>query len=1065
MADRGLSAGVITALGAETVEFYHLVRIDFSTPLYYTTAPYDIDYGGNTYLSTDILGDIPAFTESLKIKPTTLKFKMSGVSTAVHAITLSNAYKNSDFYIYLHEVSTGTATQMFKGSIDSFETTEGDSKSDVIWTVANHWSDWEAVNGRYLTDANQQLLFSSDLGLEFATTTPPLIDWWGNTQGYIYNSWYNADQAGTKSYTTTLFDYTTKLNAMIMAYKELDFDESGDGKLKLQVLYGQDIVQGIPVFRGISGASNEYLWVVYALAEGECEDLIDITFDGKSYKDAELSPYITMVKATNWHSGSDTQTVDTTLNADTYLTQWTSAHRLRGICYCAIRYTFNATVWSGGEPQPIFELKGKKILDPRTSTTAYSTNSALVSYDYILNSTYGKSLISADTDDFNAGATYCETLETNHNGGRGGTPASINLFDFNGVLQTSNSIKKNVEAILFTMRASLPWVNGKYKLVIERDDDSGTFEIDSNNFKGSINVKHGTQKAMLNTLTYGFTDAANNYEDAQIIEESSSYLTEDNNRVHKKAIKNLFEKDRYRATNRTSTILKRSRSQTTVVCNMSNAVALRLEPGDIANMTLSTRSWSSKPFRIEEMTITKDLDIKLKLREFVSTDYDWSVPAETDPAANDSLLDPFTVVAPTSLVLTSGTAVLFLNEDGTIISQIKVEFTASVDAYVTGYNIYTKKPSDATKVLYARIDSRDKTDLLISPVEDGILYEITVIAVNALGIESSSLVGAETVVGKTAAPENVTGFVVAQNGGVVVLKWDQVSDLDLAGYEIRYGKAGETSWASASPLTSVTRGTNVTSADIPPGDWDIYIKAVDTTGNYSTTETSTSITITTTLDTIAQNEQSPDFSGTLVNFVKHHTGKLAPKSQNLASADGWDTFDIFVINPYQICTYEAAEIDIGFDDVARVWGSIESSLGFDEIGVANPALSIDYKLASGSYDGFEDWSIGDVELRYCKHKLTLDTDIGVAYISGFLPTVDQLEHTQKATNVALVSGVNTVTFSNAFHVAPFVKVEVVGSTAIFSVIDNITTTTFDVRLFTSAGAATAGTINYEASGI
>ena len=45
MANRGLSAGAITALGAETVEFYNLLRIDFSTPLYYTDAPYDIDYG------------------------------------------------------------------------------------------------------------------------------------------------------------------------------------------------------------------------------------------------------------------------------------------------------------------------------------------------------------------------------------------------------------------------------------------------------------------------------------------------------------------------------------------------------------------------------------------------------------------------------------------------------------------------------------------------------------------------------------------------------------------------------------------------------------------------------------------------------------------------------------------------------------------------------------------------------------------------------------------------------------------------------------------------------------
>jgi len=119
----------------------------------------------------------------------------------------------------------------------------------------------------------------------------------------------------------------------------------------------------------------------------------------------------------------------------------------------------------------------------------------------------------------------------------------------------------------------------------------------------------------------------------------------------------------------------------------------------------------------------------------------------------------------------------------------------------------------------------------------------------------------ELVIDKTEAPANVTGCIVAPNGDVVVFKWVQVSDLDLAGYEIRYGKTGASSWADATPLTSVTRGTNVTSADVPPGTWDFYIKAVDTTDNYSTTETSSAgVLIESTRDVIEQNAQSPDWS-------------------------------------------------------------------------------------------------------------------------------------------------------------------------------------------------------------
>jgi predicted phage tail protein len=41
-------------------------------------------------------------------------------------------------------------------------------------------------------------------------------------------------------------------------------------------------------------------------------------------------------------------------------------------------------------PQIKVTLKGKKIYDPRTDTTAYSSNSALILLDYLRNTRYGK---------------------------------------------------------------------------------------------------------------------------------------------------------------------------------------------------------------------------------------------------------------------------------------------------------------------------------------------------------------------------------------------------------------------------------------------------------------------------------------------------------------------------------------------------------------------------------------------------------------------------------------------------------------------------------------------------
>ncbi len=76
MANRGLSAGAITELGAQDVEIYHFLRIDFSTPVYFSTAPHAIDYddgdGVQTYTPLGILLTVPDVSESLKIKPGTI---------------------------------------------------------------------------------------------------------------------------------------------------------------------------------------------------------------------------------------------------------------------------------------------------------------------------------------------------------------------------------------------------------------------------------------------------------------------------------------------------------------------------------------------------------------------------------------------------------------------------------------------------------------------------------------------------------------------------------------------------------------------------------------------------------------------------------------------------------------------------------------------------------------------------------------------------------------------------------------------------------------------------------
>lgn len=155
-----------------------------------------------------------------------------------------------------------------------------------------------------------------------------------------------------------------------------------------------------------------------------------------------------------------------------------------------------------------------------------------------------------------------------------------------------------------------------------------------------------------------------------------------------------------------------------------------------------------------------------------------------------------------------------------------------------------------------------QAEVSIAPVEGDIEYEYQlrwVLQDGTRGNWSPSTL--HSVVGKEAAPSNVTGFVAQQNGNVVTARWDQIPDRDRDGYTLRYCQPA-TPWRQGDfELTAVARGTQVATLEMPPGTWDLMIKAVDTSENESATETRLRITVVSTYDAIEQVQQWPLWPG------------------------------------------------------------------------------------------------------------------------------------------------------------------------------------------------------------
>lgn len=133
----------------------------------------------------------------------------------------------------------------------------------------------------------------------------------------------------------------------------------------------------------------------------------------------------------------------------------------------------------------------------------------------------------------------------------------------------------------------------------------------------------------------------------------------------------------------------------------------------------------------------------------------------------------------------------------------------------------------------------------LNNASDGQTYEIELRVANILGKISNPVKITHTVVGKLAPPSNVTGLTVTRNLANFHLQWNPVEDVDLAGYEIRgYTGTTDVPWESCTIISTNLQATSFTVSTTGAAvKYTYLVKAIDTTGHYSTTEASANYTI------------------------------------------------------------------------------------------------------------------------------------------------------------------------------------------------------------------------------
>ena len=601
----------------------------------------------------------------------------------------------------------------------------------------------------------------------------------------------------------------------------------------IPVIYGERKVGGIKVFKATSGSDNEFLYIAMVLAEGEVDSIGDIWLDDVLSTDSRYSGFVTITK----HLGTDDQAADSTFVAAGI--GWTTAHRLRGLAYLAIRLKWDPDAFRG-EPKIHAKVKGRKLFDVRDSSTAWSDNAALCLYDYLTNARYGKGLATSQlsTAAFDAAADDCDESVTPFSGG----PAR-SRFRCNAVIDTGKKITDNVRDMLFGMRGMIPWSEGIYSLIIE-GTGSSELAITENEIVGGISVTGQNKRDRYNRVIATFTNPNKNWQDDEIAwpdtgsAEESTLLSDDNGFVSEKRIRLRTVTDLYAARDIAKWTTKRSRSALATRF-VSTSEAFQLTAGDLVALTHSSPAWTAKLFRLVEADLHWNGEVTMTLLAYDASIYTWEETTEEESPPNTNFPDPFTVQPPSGLTAASGDAELFVPGDGTVVSRMLVTWNAPADAYVTNYELEFKKSSEAD--FTRAVIPGSSLSHYIFPVEDGVTYDVRIRSINIAQVGSSFVSIQHVVAGKTAAPSPPTTFTVTREAdGTRVFEWTHDSvpaDVRVGGgYRIKYQLGNSITWASATLFhTGLLIFSPLESNQLAAGQYTFEIRTVDSSSNESAT--------------------------------------------------------------------------------------------------------------------------------------------------------------------------------------------------------------------------------------
>lgn len=545
-----------------------------------------------------------------------------------------------------------------------------------------------------------------------------------------------------------LFKPKLNLGADDARFSEVSYPDTDASRA---VIYGNARVGGIITFQTVLGSKGEDLWRLYTLS-GHAIESIDklyfddeeVTLDGSGAATGKYAGFIWVYK----RLGAAGETFFTELNAATGL--FTSTDRQDGCAKVLIRAKWDADKFPNGYPQKVaFLVKGKKIYDPRTGTTAWSNNPALIFRDYMKDPLYGFAAQDDELDDalINAAANVCDELVNLKAGG------TEKRYTCNGAFTTEADPFEVLKGILASMAGRLSNPAGKVGCVAGAWI-APTVQLTDDDFRGGLRVvaRHA-RRELFNGVRGRYRNPNLNWEeDNYPAVQSATYVAQDGNQELWTQLDLPFVTSATQAQRLAKIYLERHRRPLTLTGNYK-LKGYQVQPNTVVEITRSRFGWVNKTFEATECSLLADtveengeeipvLGVDLTLRETDAGVYAWN-PAtdENAPTVHLSVsgYDPATAAPVTGATLASGDANATVVE-GIRRPLLKVAWTPPADAYVqSGGYIHFRYREGTGAWKSAGLTRGNDTDYVIGNVEVGKSYTVELVAENSFGARSAAV--------------------------------------------------------------------------------------------------------------------------------------------------------------------------------------------------------------------------------------------------------------------------------------------------------------------------------------